>query len=141
MDSRPQGHDATSTPRYLMMAMPPVPVSDHIDAAIGRLHLGKRLTSLLAPRANRHQSLSDRYWPQAIPDVEHRMRRAGATLKAHAVTMTWNWIVNSPGYSALKPRGMPLGFADLLSAVGAALEGQGLTVPVLGPTPHITLSY
>lgn len=129
-----------SRPRYLFMACPPAEVGDRIESAIQELHLDQQLRTLLVARANWHQSLSDRYWPDEMPDVERLLLRAGDLMTAHAVTMKLSWIVSNEGYSALKPRGMPAGFVDLLRAINAALAKQGLSASALN-APHITLSY
>ncbi|WP_457393309.1 2'-5' RNA ligase family protein [Roseateles sp. P5_E1] len=129
-----------SRPRYLFMACPSADAGDCIETAIQGLHLDQRLRTLLVARANWHQSLSGRYWPDEMPEVEQLLLRAGGLIAAHAVTMTLSWIVSNQGYSALKPRGMPAGFVDLLRAINAALAKQGLSASAQD-APHITLSY
>jgi len=126
--------------RYLLMSMPPPVVCRQIDVLLQQLHLAPALRTLLVKPANLHQSLSDRYWPDELPDVEQRLRRALAQLQAHKVTMTLNWISGHEGYASLKPRGMPTGFQALLDTIRLALEAQGLKASASN-TPHITLSY
>lgn len=129
-----------SRTRYFFLAAPPVDVGNRMQAAIDQLRLSEHLRASLVVRANWHQSLSGRYWPDEMPDVEQRLRRAGGLIAAQAITMTLTWIVSKEGYAAMKPRGVPVGFADLLSAVSAPISKQGLMASAQN-TPHITLSY
>ena len=114
--------------------------ASQLQAFIEREGLDKRLGPALFKRANWHQSLSDRFWPGDTPELEDRLLRAGSRISAHAVPLLFNRVVSKGAHAAFRAKGMPVGFAELLSAVRAAQATEGF-VDQTGHTPHVTLSY
>ncbi|WP_394418055.1 2'-5' RNA ligase family protein [Roseateles sp. BYS78W] len=121
------------------MGMPSA-VQDAIEIVLKRYDVDKLLGRALFTRSNWHQSLSDRHWPEDVPDLRERLLRAGSRVQAFAVPMTLNRIVAQGEHWAFKARGTPQGFAELLAAVQRALKAEGIDDRV-GHTPHVTISY
>jgi ethanolamine ammonia-lyase small subunit len=117
-------------PRYICMAMlsEAPAAADSVNASIEHHDLFHQLGAGRVPRANWHQSLSDRYWEGATPDLETKLTRACSLVTAQAVTLKLNRIVRGDGYCALHADGTPA-FRALLLAVKAALATQGIASP------------
>lgn len=95
------------------------------------------------PLENWHQSLSDRY--ACTEENIARLLSAGGRIAATQVPMVFNCIVSSsagegPIHRALRTRGDPDGFRDLIDAVQAALATVDMARPA-NNTPHMTTSY
>jgi hypothetical protein len=84
-------------PRYLIMAKPTGLVSDNLQARLEGLGLVGTLGPGEVYRSNWHQSLSDRYWPSEIPDLEAKLTRALAVLVAYPAALSLNRIVREGG--------------------------------------------
>lgn len=130
--------------RLLFLAHPSAAVNDGIDGMLASHPVGSRLGRAAVPRANRHQSLSDRYVDTA--EIRELMARAGESIRAQALTLTFErlcsgprnpgshlWLVR-PAQKASQPLGA------VVRAINAALVAQGLPHGG-GHTPHVTLSY
>jgi len=65
-------------PRYLIMAKPTGLVSDNLQARLEGLGLVGTLGPGEVDRSNWHQSLSDRYWPSEMPDLEFEITTTGS---------------------------------------------------------------
>lgn len=128
--------------RLLFMAKPP---PGFLAEAVGSA-LCEELSALgpsAFPIENWHQSLSDRY-ACTEENIAH-LRTAGKRIAAIQVPMVFNRIVSSSGgagpiHRALRTRGEPDGFRDLIDAVQVALATVDMAKPA-NNTPHITTSY
>lgn len=126
-------------PRYLIMAKPTGLVSDNLQACLEKLGLVGALGPGEFDRSNWHQSLSDRYWPAEIPDLEAKPTRALAVLVAYPAALSLNRIVNGEGHCWVEADGTQDTRA-LLLAIKKALASQGLFSPASNE-PHVSLSY
>lgn len=131
-------------PRLLFVALPSASVNDGIDGLLASHPVGSRLGRAAVPRANRHQSLSDRYVD--MPDIRELMARAGESVRAQALTLTFERLCSgprSPGSHLWLVRPAQKSSRQLdnaIRAINAALVAQGLP-PGGGHSPHVTLSY
>ena len=126
-------------PRYLIMAKPTGLVSDNLQARLEGLGLVGTLGPGEVDRSNWHQSLSDRYWPSEIPDLEAKLTRALAVLVAYRAALSLNRIVREGGRCRVEADGTK-DFRALLLAIKKALASQGLLSPASNE-PHVSLSY
>lgn len=131
-------------PRLLFVALPSASVNDAIDGLLSSHPVASRLGRAAVPRANRHQSLSDRYVD--TPEIRERMSRAGESVRAQALTVAFErlcsgprnpgshlWLVR-PAQKSSKP------LDAIVRAINTALVAQGLP-PGGGHSAHVTLSY
>lgn len=130
--------------RLLFLARPGVAVNDGIDRLLATHPVGKRLGRAAVPRANRHQSLSDRYVD--TPEIRERMMRAGESFRAQALTLAFERLCSGPRHPGshlwlVRPtQRSSKALQAVLRAINTALAVQGLP-PGGGHAPHITLSY
>ncbi len=125
--------------RYLIMAMPSVIVADRIEACVSHHGLTGKMGDGEAGRANWHQSLSDRYWPGQMQDLENKLQRALNVLVAYPAKLAFHRIVSDNEHCWIEADGTK-DFRALLLAIKRALATQGLDSPASN-RPHISLSY
>lgn len=131
-------------PRLLFVALPGASVNDGIDGLLASHPVGNRLGRAAVPRANRHQSLSDRYVD--TPEMRERMSRAGESVRAQALTLAFERLCSGPRNPGshlwlVRPAQKSSKQLDaVVRAINAALVAQGLP-PGGGHSPHVTLSY
>lgn len=131
-----------TTPRLILMAMPPLAVRRAMEAAVARNGLDSWLGECMFSAGNWHQTFSDRYPDERA--FRQQLLQAGARVSAQAFTMTLNRLRDHSSDGTIhwtfRVRGIPAGFTALLAAVRNALIEQGIE-PGTGHTPHVTLSY
>ena len=125
-------------------AMPPPAVRMAIEAAAREYGVLDALgRSLFAPD-NWHQSLSERIFTPGPAQVE-QLRRVGASVQAHATSVTYTRIDSAANLSGrihvTLRAGSDTAFKPLLGAVQQALQQAGQGAIATGVTPHVTLSY
>lgn len=131
-------------PRLLFLARPGAAVNDGLDGLLASHPVASRLGRAAVPRANRHQSLSDRYVD--TPEIRELMARAGAGVRAQALTLAFERLCSGPRKPGshlwlVRPvQRSSKALETVVRAINAALVAQGLP-PGGGHLPHVTLSY
>lgn len=134
-----------STPRLILMALPPTWWVERTVERLVRLGVVARLGNRLFRPELWHQSCSDRFFDPSR-DEQDALLRAFRNIAARACTLHFNRVKapasrSGPTHCTMLAQGRPKPFSELIDDVQRTLQESGFPSMAKKAEPHITLSY